>query len=786
MPQRLFPAGLSIALAFNLLLGALYLWGRAGQTSEVEVVVRGDRYSAFIDGQRALPAHTGSEEWFELDGPPRGSVAIIVPWGMPSLPGPRGVDAVRVTDAAGNVLLEDDFTFLDLERWTVTAGSFRVRDGVLIAAERSGPNILHLKGRQWTDYTISVTYRNGTGGVVGTRVTDSGDGVYYHFELQRDFPNYFNVQLDGASRGLAYGGLIQTSKADSLRSLAAMLAAFYPAFLALTAVGCAAAAILALLPPAGSRLRLAVPKALRLPRTKGVYAALGLAAAAFALTLYLNKEYYEFIPHVPDEVAYLFQAKLLAAGRFSGEVPPLKEAFYFYVPPFLAEYGDRWASFYPFGHPLVLALGELFGAARYVPSVLGAGSVLLLFLVARLMYGGATALVSAALFAASPFFLMQAGSFMSHNTAAFYMLLSLLFVLERRRPIVCGLLGGAAWGLLANTRPLTAMALVPPFGLLLLGSLLTPAQRRPAAQHLAAFAAAAALVGAGGYLLYNWAVTGDPLLSNYAGGTDPSGLIGFRDGHTLAVGLRNQQAQMAALVLVLHGWPLWAGLMFTCLPFLLGSRNRWDYFCLGSALLVTAAPILYRYSGVYEGPRYWYEAVPFLMLLAARGAALAADRLWEAALYLAHRVGAGGGERRLPAAAGVYAVLAVLVLQGSGGWLLGWSDTWRESDVPLVPQEPRAMRGLFGVDARLLRLAEGAGLKDALVLVKPCGFFQSLACYGPTFLENDIDFDGEVVWARYIPGRNAEIIAAFPGRTVYVATWDGVPSIRLYAAGDDP
>ena len=33
------------------------------------------------------------------------------------------------------------------------------------------------------------------------------------------------------------------------------------------------------------------------------------------------------------------------------------------------------------------------------------------------------------------------------------------------------------------------------------------------------------------------------------------------------------------------GWPAYVGLAFVLAPFLLGTRNRWDYFCLACALL---------------------------------------------------------------------------------------------------------------------------------------------------------------------------------------------------------
>ena len=93
--------------------------------------------------------------------------------------------------------------------------------------------------------------------------------------------------------------------------------------------------------------------------------------------------------------------------------------------------------------------------------------------------------------------------------------------------------------------------------------------------------------------------------------------------------------------------------------------------------------------------------------------------------------------------------------------------------------------GVFGVDTRLDRLADRTHLENALVLVEPCTFFQSSHCYATVFLRNSIDFDGEAVWARYIAGENEKTIAAFPGRQVYVASWDDGGSLRPYDAARD-
>jgi 4-amino-4-deoxy-L-arabinose transferase-like glycosyltransferase len=430
----------------------------------------------------------------------------------------------------------------------------------------------------------------------------------------------------------------------------------------------------------------------------------------------------------------------------------------------------------------VLAAGAFFGVANLVPSLVGAACIALTFLVGRRLFDTWTGLLAAGLLLASPFFLMQSSNFMSHNTAALFMLISLFFILRRDRPVLFGTIAGLCFGLAVNTRSLTMVALAVPFGALILSYLVTRKEdARPWLKHTAPFVAGNVVMLAA-MLLYNQAITGDAFTSGYAQTQGSGGeLFGFSHGHTLDIGLRNLQAQLMALLLVFNAWPAWLALALVMLPFILGTREPRDYFLAACVLLTVVLYVGYRFSGIYEGPRYWYETIPFLVLLSARGALLAVERLTYGAEWLRDKLDFGPQPRCWAGAAVVFAATAALVLYGSGGWLFGWAE---EENSPLVPYEASAIEGLFGVDDRLVRLADDIELENALVLVKPCGFFKSPACYGSVFLRNQPDFDGKVVWAHYDETFNAETIAAFPGRTVYVATWDPVASIEPLLDGE--
>jgi hypothetical protein len=158
---------------------------------------------------------------------------------------------------------------------------------------------------------------------------------------------------------------------------------------------------------------------------------------------------------------------------------------------------------------------------------------------------------------------------------------------------------------------------------------------------------------------------------------------------------------------------------------------------------------------------------------------MAGLRLGEAVAAMRNRLYARAYWR--PSTAGyvpAYALVIVLIVFGTGGWLLNKNDP---QDSALVPYQVNAMQGIFDTDDRLQKLADETELHNALVLVKPCGYFVSAHCYGSVFVRNDVVVrEGDVVWIRYVDGRVDEAIRAFPGRRVYVAEWDPEASIGPY------
>jgi hypothetical protein len=131
-------------------------------------------------------------------------------------------------------------------------------------------------------------------------------------------------------------------------------------------------------------------------------------------------------------------------------------------------------------------------------------------------------------------------------------------------------------------------------------------------------------VAVGTYLAYNAAVTGNPfLLPRWLfNSEDVYGFgegIGFYGEHTLASGLVNAEQQLVSLGFYLAGWPFGFSLGLMLLPFLLRRWATWDLVHGSLVALFVGAYIGEFYHGIAFGPRYYFEAVPSMVILTARG-----------------------------------------------------------------------------------------------------------------------------------------------------------------------
>jgi len=745
-----------LAAIVNLFLLAAFLWSRPGSTTTLRLEAVGSDLRAYVDGKLLGQA--------SYNGYPAGGIGLQLPAenSVASLPGPPKLKSVTVTDAAsGAVLFQDSFDGEDAAPWAARQGEWVRRGG----AYWSPTGGVATTGYQpWGDYVLEATFSNLTQTDFFVRVQENGDAIDFSFRPYRNFDSAFFLWKDGSLTQPVGGGTVEVSSLETVRSILGTTLRPYPT-LGLLALGAVLAIGVSGL--VGQERRLAWIGR-RLARRLVEPVAWGAAVAAFGILLYLNYVVGDHMPHVPDSVAYFFQARIFASFRLFAKAPELGEHFVF--PGSVIQHGGRWFSQYPFGHPLALAVGVRLGAPWLIPPLVGALTLLLVYRVGSHVYGAGTGMLAAALLLLSPFFQMTASNFMSHNTAAFYLMAGTFFFLRpTSRPSLSWFVSGVFLGFLFNTRPLTAAGALVPFGLWSVYDFWKAPDRRAFFRKGLALAAGFGLL-LSLYFLYNRALTGSFTTPPYAlGGTFSRETLGFFGRHSLASGLMNDQTDLSLLVLVLNGWPLFIGLLFVLLPFILGSRNRWDYFFLTGAFLIAAAWMTYEGVFIMHGPRFWYEMVPFLMLLSARGVQCLVTFVGDVASWLGARVRfLWGLESRATAGLAAYALVAALLAYSVHGWMLGKHEAWPYIDY--VPRKVSELKDFNGTNPGLLEEVKRQRLHNALVLVRECSQWW---CYGSVFWKNDPDLDGDIVYALDLgPEKDAALIERFPDRSVYLADYD--------------
>ena len=511
-------------------------------------------------------------------------------------------------------------------------------------------------------------------------------------------------------------------------------------------------------------------------RSPGVLAAI-LCVIAFVGALQVSERVFDRVPHVEDELAFVFQANVFASGQVLADAPPLPDFFY---APFVIVHDGNWFGKYTPGYPLVLAVGARVGAPWLVNPLLAAGCVALVYVIGRRLYGSATGLIGAAFLVASPFFLLQAGSLMSHLASLLWTLLFLLLFerAHRTRMLWPSLGAGAVLGMLFLTRPLTAVGIALPF-LIWCGVHILRDRRR----FMAYLPIALAFVPFGALLLlWNQVTTGSPTESAYTLWW-PYDRVGFGEGigvegnHSLGDGWRFLKINFGWLLRYVYGWPGRTSLVLAGLAVLVAlghllyralawsrarrrtsdaaevaeadvpSMQAWDLLLAGMLAGVVLVHLAYSTPGFMYGPRYYFEAIGAVTLLTARGVLHVV-----AGLALALRRVA------LPDARRAGFVSAAVVALAIGGLTI-YSYTHFAAD------EFRKFTGWNGVSGDGLRYVEGQGLNNALVFVQR----DSWTDYAPFFVANDPWLDGGVVYAIDLGAeRNAELMELYAGREFWV------------------
>ncbi len=481
-------------------------------------------------------------------------------------------------------------------------------------------------------------------------------------------------------------------------------------------------------------------------------AALLFSLAAVIAAYVVAERVFERVPHLEDEIAYVWQAKAMAEGAITVPSPIYSHKF---LVPFVVEHEGQRFGKYPLGWPALLAVGIKSGLRDWVNPLLAGLAVWFTYRLGKKLLGEIAGLIAAGLTLSSPFFLMNAGSLLSHPLG---LVLSLAFVIAwwdlvgpRREhqlpPWLPAVTAGSALGVLGLTRPFTALGVALPF---IIHGLVRMVKGDP--QERKRLLVTAGVAGLLSLLHFGWqaAATGDPFFNPYELWW-PYDKVGFGPGHGVAEGGHSlRQAWLNTWFSTYVGWHDlfgWAGYSWLLLPFGLPAIRRngrmwWTMSVVVSLFLIYMA---YWIGAWTFGPRYQFEGLFSLTLLSAAGLCWTAGLPYHPGEPYVSKTRWTRTRRLAMTAAAGFLVAVNLVFY--------------------LPPRLAAVNDLYGISRDALApFEQAAEFAPAVIIVHADHWtgYGSLLELEDAFLTSPFVF----VWGDQ-PGMRAELEAAFPGRNIF-------------------
>jgi hypothetical protein len=332
-----------------------------------------------------------------------------------------------------------------------------------------------------------------------------------------------------------------------------------------------------------------------------------IVGVSFISSIVISYNTLELFPNSSDEYAYLFQAKTMGEGKLWEEAHRHHQFFYF---NHIAHKDGLRIGRFPPGWPMVLSTAFFFNFPAFlVNPVLGALTLVIFYFFVRRFYGDQVAMWSLVALALSSFYIFNSASFFSHTSCALFAV-SFVFCIylyfEKYKPAYA-ISAGFFLGMIAITRYYTALLLFIPFFMYILYYYKTKSM-------LAFLWVALGSVPCIAFLFwYNNTITGNPLVPVTVWAYEDEAL-GFVRGHSVVKGIEH----IVRWIFMFFYWcsPALLILYFTGLfQKIKNASERFvrpeDYFFV---ILMAGYFFYYQIGGNQYGPRFFFEALPFLIV----------------------------------------------------------------------------------------------------------------------------------------------------------------------------
>jgi hypothetical protein len=361
-------------------------------------------------------------------------------------------------------------------------------------------------------------------------------------------------------------------------------------------------------------------------RTKAVYYMMLITSVFFLSTIFIGNKVLEDFANSSDEYAYLFQAEMFSNGKRWARAHDLPDFFYLNN---VTQHDGILVSRFPPGWPLILSGAFEIGLnPALVNPILGLVTLVLFYFFAEKYYGHKVAVWSLFGLAFTGFYIYNSASYFSHVSCLFFTLLFVfsVYLYREKNNFLFGLLAGFCLAFVLLIRYYTALLIFIPFFVYLL----TEYKWKVVPLF---FWMAVGSVPCVAYLLwYNYSITGNPF-SPVTVWAYPDEQLGFVRGHTFLRGLEHFVRWIIMFIywtspgiLILYMIFLWRKIKTPAERF---ARPE-DY---AMVTLIIGYFFYYQIGGNQYGPRFFFEALPFVIVFVVNRVFEAREK-WATALLI--------------------------------------------------------------------------------------------------------------------------------------------------------
>lgn len=482
--------------------------------------------------------------------------------------------------------------------------------------------------------------------------------------------------------------------------------------------------------------------------------ALFLLLATAAVTAY-SWHSTGFLPIIHDERAYLLQTQTFLLGRLTNPTHPEKLFFdQFHV----INEGVFASKYFP-GLAITLMPFVALGLPYANPILFFTAQLLLIFLIAKELFGIKTAWVSMVLAALSPQMVLQTCFILSHVPNAVFLLLFFYGIIKiLKGNFNWAIPASLAFGMSFLIRPMTSVAFALPVGIYYLIKILK--KETPLTLKIFLSWVIPALLCLLFYFSYNKAVTGsftENTFDYYAKIHAPFHRYGFDTwtryaeeaqgprvdkvfneyyhNHTFKTGILMAGLRLGFLIKFLAGFTFFGFIALVIFIWQLRARNPWELLIFAIVLSLQIFYIPHFYPGILTfGSNYLYEASGLLWIAIAHGLLVLLEKIPKLAL------------RR-----GILTFMMFFFILPS---------LWSLREMAAQTLTINFRQPIIWLRAQLKNIPK------SLVIVRYLpDYNRNWDC-----MDNRPDLSGAIVYARDRGPENRKLIPYFPGRLILV--WD--------------